>query len=57
VLTFAITPELYVDDGDAALAAAQAAKAARRGRRRGGVPPELGSEEGEAEPELWDREV
>jgi hypothetical protein len=58
VLTFAITPELYVDDGDAALAAARAAKAVRSGRRRrGGVPPELGADEGEAEPGLWDRDV
>ena len=48
VLTFAITPELYVDDGQEALEAAVAAKAARRGRRRrGGVPLELGAGEGE----------
>ena len=53
VLTFAITPELYVDDGEEALAAAVARKAARRGRRRrGGVPLELGS--GEGEPGFWD---
>ncbi len=52
MLTFAITPELYVDDGEEALAAAVARKAARRGRRRGGVPLELGS--GEGEPGFWD---
>jgi hypothetical protein len=50
VLTFAITPALYIDDGDEALAAAQAAKAAR-GRRKGTgpeqVPLDLGAEEGE----------
>jgi len=55
VLTFAITPELYVDDGEDALAAARQAKADRRGRRRGGVPLDLGADEGEAEPEFWDR--
>jgi len=47
VLTFAITPELYVDDGEDALAAARAAKAAR-GRRRTApeqVPLDLGAEE------------
>ena len=54
MLTFAITPELYVDDGEEALAAAVARKAARRGRRRGGVPLELGS--GEGEPGFWDGE-
>jgi restriction endonuclease BglII len=57
VLTFAITPALYVDDGPEALEAALAAKAAGAGRRRrGGVPLELGAEEDEAEPRLWDRE-
>ena len=47
VLTFAITPALYVDDGDAALAAALEAKAARRRRRKGWeqVPLDLGSDE------------
>ena len=46
VLTFAITPSLYVDDGEAALAAARAAKAARRrGVPVGQVPLDLGAEE------------
>ena len=47
VLTFAITPALYVDDGDEALAAAQAAKAARRRRRVAPeqVPLDLGADE------------
>lgn len=41
VLTFAITPALYVDDGDAAVAEAKAAQAARRAEaRRKGLPDE-----------------
>ena len=57
VLTFAITPELYVDDGEAGLRAAEAARAGRlASRRRGGVPLELGADEGEAQPGFWDRE-
>ena len=45
VLTFAITPSLYVDDGEAALAAARAAKAARRrGVSPAQVPLDLGAE-------------
>jgi hypothetical protein len=52
VLTFAITPALYVDDGPEALEAALRAKAERagRGRRRRvpeQVPLDLGAEEGE----------
>ena len=39
VLTFAITPELYVDDGDAAVAKAKAAQAKKRAEaRRKGLP-------------------
>jgi hypothetical protein len=48
VLTFAITPALYVDDGEEALQAALAAKMAARRRRRvvpEQVPLDLGSEE------------
>jgi hypothetical protein len=52
VLTFAITPKLYIDDGDAALAAAKAAKAAGKGTRKktgaAGVDPAAGSGEDEA---------
>ncbi|MFO1207614.1 MAG: BglII/BstYI family type II restriction endonuclease [Amaricoccus sp.] len=50
VLTFAITPALYLDDGDEALAAAQARKEAARARRRRAapeqVPLDLGADEG-----------
>ncbi|HVY83343.1 MAG TPA: BglII/BstYI family type II restriction endonuclease [Steroidobacteraceae bacterium] len=52
ILTFAITPKLYVDDGPEALKAALRRKEAmrmaknRRGRR--GVPPTLGAEEDES---------
>ncbi|MBA3323775.1 MAG: restriction endonuclease [Rhodobacteraceae bacterium] len=51
VLTFAIRPELYVDDGPEALERAVKAKAERAARRRmrSGVPLDLGSEEGDAE--------
>ena len=51
VLTFAITPALYVDDGEEALQAALAAKAAARAARQRRrvvpeqVPLDLGSEE------------
>ena len=46
VLTFAITPSLYVEEGEAALAAARAAKAARRrGVSPAQVPLDLGAEE------------
>ena len=56
-LTFAITPGLYVDDGEAGLRAAEAARAGRlASRRRGGVPLELGADEGEAQPGFWDGE-
>jgi hypothetical protein len=37
VLTFAITPALYVDDGDEAVAAAKAAQAEARRRRLPGA--------------------
>lgn len=41
VLTFAITPALYVDDGEAAVASAKAAQAQRRAEaRRKGLPEE-----------------
>ncbi|MFO1144093.1 MAG: BglII/BstYI family type II restriction endonuclease [Amaricoccus sp.] len=51
VLTFAITPALYVDDGEAALAAARARKETARARRRRRsspeqVPLDLGADEG-----------
>lgn len=40
VLTFAITPALYVDDGDAAVAAArERAAAAKAAARKAGLPP------------------
>jgi hypothetical protein len=47
VLTFAITRELYVDDGEEALLAARRKKAEPKKRKpkKGGVPPTLGSEE------------
>jgi hypothetical protein len=48
VLTFAITPKLYVDDGDAALAKALQARAAgkvRRSRGVAGIDPAAGSVE------------
>jgi hypothetical protein len=50
VLTFAITPALFVDDGPAALAAALAAKAERDARRprrskKPGVSPTVGDED------------
>lgn len=47
VLTFAITPTLYVDDGDAAVSAAIAAKAAGKVKKRksAGVDPAAGSED------------
>lgn len=55
VLTFAITPELYVDDGPEALEAALRAKAERDARRRnrrgrrGGVPLNAGADDEEGE--------
>jgi len=47
VLTFAITPKLYINDGDAALMAAQAAKAAvkQKRTRKLGIDPAAGSGE------------
>lgn len=50
VLTFAITPGLYVDDGPEALEAALKAKADAKLRKRGkksGVPLDLGADESE----------
>ena len=53
VLTFAITPALYVDDGPEALAAALRRKAdrdaRRKGRTRGGVSPAAGTGDEETE--------
>jgi hypothetical protein len=45
ILTFAITPKLYIDDGPEALAAAQAAKAKRDAERRGRRNPPLPEDE------------
>ena len=49
ILTFAITPELYVDDGPQALADAIAAKAERdgkrKGKKRGGVSSAAGTDD------------